>query len=120
MIDLRVLRAKAGLTQAQVAERLGVTTGRVSQIEGGANLRLSTLGEYLAALTADEGEAPMNDPAIATLIGTLSRAADLIGEAHRLADPATYTGQVDWTLTLGRVDGTTEELTPATAAGKKV
>lgn len=42
---------RSRLTQKELAERLGVSTGRVSQVLGGdQNLRLNTLAEYLHAL----------------------------------------------------------------------
>ncbi len=44
------LRRQAGLTQEQLAERLGVTQGWVSQIEGETDVRLSTIAAYVAAL----------------------------------------------------------------------
>ena len=43
--------AETGLTQKDLALRVGVTEGRVSQILGEAvNLRLSTVGRYLQAM----------------------------------------------------------------------
>ncbi len=47
---LPTLRCEAGLTQEQLAERLGVTQSWVSQIENQADVRLSTLAAYIAAL----------------------------------------------------------------------
>lgn len=47
------LRSAAGITQAELAERLGITQGRVSQIEGQDDLLLSTLRDYAEALEAD-------------------------------------------------------------------
>jgi transcriptional regulator with XRE-family HTH domain len=44
------LRREAGLTQEQVAEQLGVTQSWVSQIENQADVQLSTLVAYIAAL----------------------------------------------------------------------
>ncbi len=44
------LRRQAGLTQEQLAERLGVTQSWVSQIESETDVRLSTVGDYVAAL----------------------------------------------------------------------
>jgi DNA-binding XRE family transcriptional regulator len=44
------LRRRAGLTQEQLAERLGVTQSWVSQIESETDVRLSTVGAYVAAL----------------------------------------------------------------------
>jgi len=43
--------AAAGLSQKELAQRVGVTEGRVSQVLGTAvNLRLSTVGRYLQAM----------------------------------------------------------------------
>lgn len=48
---LAVLRKAQGFTQAQVAEAMGVTQGRVSQIErGAARLDTSTMAAYLHAI----------------------------------------------------------------------
>lgn len=43
-------RSRAGLTQAQVAERLGVTQPAVARIESGKNVSLKTLRRYAKAL----------------------------------------------------------------------
>jgi DNA-binding XRE family transcriptional regulator len=49
--ELAALRKAQGLTQAQVARKMGVTQGRVSQIERGqANVETSTLAAYLQAI----------------------------------------------------------------------
>ena len=56
------MRKRRGLTQRQVAETLGVTVGRVSQIEKGALSGIEVLERYVAALggqlhlVADFGE----------------------------------------------------------------
>lgn len=47
---LSELRRHAGLTQAELAERLGVTQGWVSQIESETDIRISTVSAYVAAL----------------------------------------------------------------------
>jgi transcriptional regulator with XRE-family HTH domain len=44
------LRRQAGLTQEQLADRLGVTQSLVSQIENESDVRLSTLAAYVAAV----------------------------------------------------------------------
>ncbi len=46
-------RAKANLTQAQIAERMGVTQPSVARIESGKNVSLKTLGRYAKALGAE-------------------------------------------------------------------
>lgn len=47
------LRRAAGLTQCQLAERLGVSQSWVSQVESETDVRLSTLAAYVAALGSD-------------------------------------------------------------------
>lgn len=49
---LSQLREQAGLTQAQVAERMGISQPRVSQLENGdpRELMVATLDRYVAAL----------------------------------------------------------------------
>jgi DNA-binding XRE family transcriptional regulator len=44
------MRKKAGFTQAEVAEAMGVSQQRVSAIESGAVAELATLGDYIRAL----------------------------------------------------------------------
>ena len=44
------MRKKAGLTQAEVAEVMGVTQQRVSAIENGAIAELATLADYIRAI----------------------------------------------------------------------
>ncbi|GAA4908146.1 helix-turn-helix protein [Stackebrandtia albiflava] len=49
--ELQTLRKLQGLTQQQVADAMGVTQGRVSQIEvGDAKLDTSTLDAYMRAI----------------------------------------------------------------------
>ena len=50
MIDLATIRRAAGVTQVQLAERLGITQGQVSRTERQADVLLSTLVAYLRAL----------------------------------------------------------------------
>lgn len=47
---LRQVRMMQRLTQKQVAERMGTEQDRVSRLERRADLRVSTLREYVAAL----------------------------------------------------------------------
>lgn len=47
---LAEMRKKAGLTQAEVAETIGVSQQRVSAIENGAVAELATLADYVRAL----------------------------------------------------------------------
>jgi transcriptional regulator with XRE-family HTH domain len=47
----RPLRKAQGMTQVQVAKAMGVTQGRISQIErGGVRLDTSTMATYLQAI----------------------------------------------------------------------
>jgi predicted XRE-type DNA-binding protein len=49
--ELATLRRTRGLTQAQVADGMRVTTGRISQIErGSARLDIATIAAYLHAI----------------------------------------------------------------------
>ncbi|HEX9528860.1 MAG TPA: helix-turn-helix transcriptional regulator [Streptosporangiaceae bacterium] len=47
---LTEMRKKAGMTQADVAEAMGVSQQRVSAIESGAIAELATLADYIRAL----------------------------------------------------------------------
>jgi transcriptional regulator with XRE-family HTH domain len=47
---LAEMRKKAGLTQTEVAEAMGVSQQRVSAIESGVVAELATLGDYVRAL----------------------------------------------------------------------
>ncbi|BCB81031.1 XRE family transcriptional regulator [Phytohabitans flavus] len=47
---LAELRKRRGMTQDQVASRMGVSVARVSQIEAGAVSTQDVLGRYIAAL----------------------------------------------------------------------
>ncbi len=50
MLGLADLRESLGITQAELAENLGVSQPNVSKLEGKDDIRLSTLGGYVAAL----------------------------------------------------------------------
>jgi len=47
---LTEMRQKAGLTQTEVAEAMGISQQRVSAIENGAVAVLATLADYISAL----------------------------------------------------------------------
>lgn len=49
-LNLAALRKKRSITQRQMAAALGVSQSRVSQIERGENLEISTVSKYVAAL----------------------------------------------------------------------
>jgi transcriptional regulator with XRE-family HTH domain len=53
MLDLAAIRHAAGLTQTQLAANLGVGQAPVSKIERQADMLISTLASYLAALGVD-------------------------------------------------------------------
>ena len=50
MINHAALRRSAGMTQVQLAAHLGVRQAQVSKIERQADMLISTLSSYLAAL----------------------------------------------------------------------
>jgi len=50
MIDLVAIRKAVGVTQIQLAERLGVGQAQVSKTENRVDFLLSTLASYLRAL----------------------------------------------------------------------
>lgn len=53
MIDLAAIRRAAGLTQIQLAAKLGVGQAQVSKIERQSDMLLGTLAAYLTALGVD-------------------------------------------------------------------
>jgi len=48
--QLAVLRREQGLTQVELAERMGTSQGQITRLEAGADTRLSTVERYAAAL----------------------------------------------------------------------
>ena len=50
---LTEMRKQAGLTQAEVAEAMGVSQQRVSAIESGGIAELATLADYIRALCGE-------------------------------------------------------------------
>lgn len=53
MIDLAAIRHATGLTQVQLAAKLGVGQAAVSKIERQSDMLLGTLSAYLTALGVD-------------------------------------------------------------------
>jgi transcriptional regulator with XRE-family HTH domain len=53
MIDLAAIRRATGLTQIELAANLGVGQAQISKIERQADMLISTLASYLAALSVD-------------------------------------------------------------------
>jgi transcriptional regulator with XRE-family HTH domain len=53
VIDLAAIRRAAGLTQIQLAAKLGVGQAQVSKIERQSDMLLGTLAAYLTALGAE-------------------------------------------------------------------
>lgn len=49
-IKLAMLREQSGLTQTELAERLGSTQPSISQLENSDELKLSTVAKYVHAL----------------------------------------------------------------------
>jgi len=47
---LAARRRDAGLTQVEIAQRMGTSQGQVARFESGADARLSTVARYAAAL----------------------------------------------------------------------
>lgn len=48
--QLATLRREQGLTQVELAERMGTSQGQITRLEAGADTRLSTVERYAAAL----------------------------------------------------------------------
>lgn len=48
--DLANRRRSAGLTQSELAKRMGTSQGQVTRFESGADTRLSTVARYAAAV----------------------------------------------------------------------
>jgi transcriptional regulator with XRE-family HTH domain len=53
MIDLAAIRQAVGLTQVELAANLGVGQAQISKVERQADMLISTLASYLAALGVD-------------------------------------------------------------------
>lgn len=53
MINLADLRRTVGVTQVELAAALGTSQGQISRVERQADMLLSTLASYLAALGVD-------------------------------------------------------------------
>jgi transcriptional regulator with XRE-family HTH domain len=53
MIDLAAMRRAAGLTQTQLAAKLGVGQAQVSKVEHQDDMLINTLASYLKALGVD-------------------------------------------------------------------
>ena len=50
--DLAQRRRDAGLTQCEVAERMGTSQGQIARFESGADTRMSTVARYATAVGA--------------------------------------------------------------------
>jgi transcriptional regulator with XRE-family HTH domain len=53
VIDLAAIRRAAGLTQIQLAAKLGVGQAQVSKVERQSDMLVGTLASYLTALGVD-------------------------------------------------------------------
>lgn len=49
-LELAELRKKAGLSQTELANKMGISQSAISQIENNQNLQLDTLTNYVQAL----------------------------------------------------------------------
>lgn len=50
MLDLSGIRAALGVPQSELAQRMGISPNRISQIERSNDLKLSTIARYMEAL----------------------------------------------------------------------
>jgi transcriptional regulator with XRE-family HTH domain len=53
MVDLAAIRRATGLTQTELAAKLGVGQAQISKIERQGDMLISTLASYLTALGVD-------------------------------------------------------------------
>lgn len=74
-IDLLSIRKAVGITQVQLAERLGVGQAQVSKTENKVDLLLSTLASYLRALGV-EAELAVRVPGGRTLNYSITAESD--------------------------------------------
>jgi HTH-type transcriptional regulator/antitoxin HipB len=83
--QVRVAREAKGLTQADVGSRIGQPQSAVSRIEGGGDLRVSTLLEMARVLEMEPMLIPKHlVPAVQALVGhaTDGRSQVLVSEAN--------------------------------------
>ncbi len=73
--ELAERRREAGLTQTELAERMGTSQGQVTRFESGADTRLSTVARYAAAvgMKVEWRLAPLAAPPRRTSTGRRSR-----------------------------------------------
>ncbi|MGH2872412.1 MAG: helix-turn-helix domain-containing protein [Solirubrobacteraceae bacterium] len=77
-LRLALLREHAGVTQADLAERLGTTQPNVSQLESSEDLYLSSIARYVHALDGHlEVTAVIGDTSV-KLVDDLADASDLV------------------------------------------
>lgn len=63
-LDIKRLRKRIGVTQEQLAERVGMNARKLQRIEAGrVDVRVSTLGRLAAALEVDVAELLAEPPA---------------------------------------------------------
>lgn len=73
-LTLAELRQTRNVTQVQLAEKLGITQGNVSRLEGRSDIYLSTLRSYVEALGGHlEIAAVFPDESVAVTVGEDSR-----------------------------------------------
>ncbi len=77
-IELALLREQSGITQADLADRLGTTQPNVSQLESSEDLYLSSIARYVHALGGHlEVTAVFGDTSY-TLLDDLADVPDLV------------------------------------------
>ena len=81
---LSAARERAGVTQAEIARRLGVSAANVSRIETGSDLRVSTLTELARALQLEPMLIPKAlVPAVRAMLDEPSQTGDAKPERGR-------------------------------------
>lgn len=83
---LAAARERLGLSQAELARRLGVSGANLSRIEHGADLRVSTLLDVARALQLEPMLVPKEHvPSVRALLDDLQRPHDATPERGRFA-----------------------------------
>jgi transcriptional regulator with XRE-family HTH domain len=82
-------RRSAGLTQSEVAERMGTSQGQVTRFESGADTRLSTVARYAAAvgMKVEWAVAPLRQPSSQTSERRGARVRDTAGSRRSMSKP---------------------------------
>lgn len=80
--QLAARRKEAGLTQSEVAERMGTSQGQIARFESGADTRLSTVARYAATVGLNVGWNLEPSPTVRTLRGRKTSAAKTVGAVN--------------------------------------